>query len=144
MEWWPYLSLFGVAFLAATLFPAQSELALAGLLAAGRYDPGLLILAATAGNVLGSAANWVVGRYLHRFRDRRWFPIPGAALNKAERSYRRWGYWTLLLSWVPVIGDPLTLVAGLLRTPLWLFLGFVTLAKGGRYLVVAGLIQIGQ
>ena len=141
MEWWPYLSLFAVAFLAATLFPAQSELALAGLLATGRYDTWLLIIAATLGNVLGSTLNWVIGRYLHRFRDQRWFPVPARALAKAERTYQRWGYWTLFLSWVPVIGDPLTLVAGLLRTPFAVFLAIVSLAKAGRYCAVAGLLQ---
>jgi membrane protein YqaA with SNARE-associated domain len=143
MVWWPYGSLFGLAFLAATLFPAQSELALGALLATGRYDPWGLVAAATAGNVLGSVLNWVVGRYLHRYRSRRWFPIPEHALLRAERGYARWGYWTLLLSWVPVIGDPLTLVAGLLRTPLWLFLALVTFAKAARYVAVAGLVQVG-
>ena len=92
MDWWPYASLFAIAFLAATLLPAQSELALAGLLAMGRYEAWLLIVAATVGDVLGSTFNWVIGRYLHRFRDRRWFPVPARALAKAERTYQRWGF----------------------------------------------------
>ena len=71
---------------------------------------------ATAGNVLGSVINWVLGRYLIHFQDRRWFPIKGHALEKATRAYQRWGVWTLLLAWVPLIGDPLTLVAGIFRT----------------------------
>lgn len=142
MEWWPYLSLFGIAFLAATIFPAQSELLLVALIAAGRLDPWLLILVATIGNVLGSVVNWVIGRFLHGYRDRRWFPIPARALERAERTYRRWGLWTLLLSWVPIIGDPLTVVAGLLKAPLRLFLPLVIVAKAGRYLAVAGAVQL--
>ena len=136
------LSLFGAAFLAATLVPAQSELVLAGLLAIGRYDPWLLLAAATAGNVLGSVVNWAIGRFLHHYRDRRWFPIPPRALEKAERTFARWGAWSLLLSWLPVIGDPLTLVAGLLRTPLRIFLPLVLVAKAGRYLAISGLVQL--
>ena len=132
MLWWPYGSLFGLAFLAATLLPAQSELEL-----------GAWVAGATAGNVMGSLLNWAIGRFLHRYRGSRWFPIPENALARAERSYGRRGYSTLLLSWVPVIGDGLALVAGLLRTPMWLFLALVTFAKRARYLAVAGLMQIG-
>ena len=142
MEWWPYLSLFGSAFLAATIFPAQSELVLVALIAGGRLDPWLLILVATIGNVLGSVVNWLIGRFLHGYRTHRWFPIPVRALERAERTYRRWGLWTLLLSWVPVIGDPLTVVAGLLKAPLGPFLLLVTVAKAGRYLAVAGVVQL--
>ena len=142
MTWWPILSLFGLAFVAATLLPAQSELALATLLAVGRYDAWLLILVATAGNVLGSLVNWLLGRFLHHHRDKRWFPVSGRSLERAERIYGRWGLWTLLLSWMPVVGDPLTFVAGLLRTPLKLFLPIVALAKAGRYSAVAGVVQL--
>lgn len=139
---WPYLSLFGIAFLAATLVPAQSELTLAGLLAAGRYDPWLLVAAATAGNVLGSLVNWAIGRFLHEHRDHEWFPVPRGALDRAERSFVRWGAWTLLFSWLPLVGDPLTLVAGLLRMRLRLFLPLVLVAKAGRYLAISGLVQL--
>ena len=142
MECWPYLSLFGIAFLAATMFPAQSELALAALIATGGLDPWLLILVATSGNVLGSVVNWLIGRFLHGYRTRRWFPIPARALERAERTYRRWGIWTLLLSWVPIVGDPLTVVAGLLKAPIGRFLLLVAAVKAGRYLVVAGAVQL--
>ena len=110
--------------------------ALVALLLAG-YPPGLLVLVASAGNILGSTVNWWLGRGLLRFQDRRWFPVPPAALARAQRSYRRWGRWSLLLSWVPFIGDPLTLAAGVLREPFPSFIGIVTLAKLGRYLVLA-------
>lgn len=88
-----------------------------------------------AGRVLGSAVNWLLGT--DRFRDRKWFPVKPAALDRAAVRYRRYGKWSLLLSWVPIIGDPLTVVAGVLREPLWSFLAIVTVAKAGRYLVLA-------
>ncbi len=134
-----YLTLFTSALLAATLLPAQSELVLVGLLLAGAQPPWLLILVATTGNVLGAAVNWGLGRALDRLHDRPWFPVKQPALERAQRFYHRYGRWSLLLSWMPVIGDPLTVVAGLLREPLRSFLAIVTLAKLGRYLVLAAL-----
>ena len=132
-----YFGLFSSALLAATLFPAQSELVLAGLLLAGSQPTWALIAVATVGNVLGSAINWGLGRYLEHFQDRRWFPVKPRALDKAAGWYHRHGRWSLLLSWAPFIGDPLTLAAGVLREPFAPFLGIVTLAKLGRYLVLA-------
>lgn len=131
-----YAGLFFVALAAATIFPAQSELLLAGLHASGRYDDGLLILVATAGNVAGSAANWALGRYLMHFQDRRWFPVSRSLVERATLWYQRFGVWSLLLAWVPVIGDPLTLVAGILRVDLRLFLLLVTLGKAARYIIL--------
>lgn len=131
-----YAGLFFVALAAATIFPAQSELLLASLHASGRYDDGLLILVATAGNVAGSAANWALGRYLMHFQDRRWFPVSRPLVDRAIGWYRRFGVWSLLLAWVPVIGDPLTLVAGILRVDLRLFLLLVTIGKAVRYIVL--------
>ena len=113
----------------------QSEAALVVLLLAD-YPPVLLLAAANAGNVLGAVINWALGRGIERFRDRAWFPTSGAALARAEVWYRRYGRWSLLLSWVPFIGDPLTVVAGVLREPFPVFLALVTIAKVGRYLVL--------
>lgn len=126
--------LFLAALLAATLIPAQSEAVLAGMLLAGGHPPWLLLVVATTGNVLGSVINWVIGRYLTRFSDRRWFPASEAQLERASRWYARWGHWSLLGSWIPLIGDPLTLAAGVMREPLWRFVVIVTIAKAGRYL----------
>ncbi|KAB2884364.1 MAG: DedA family protein [Pseudorhodoplanes sp.] len=132
-----YGGLFLTAFIAATILPAQSELALAGLLLGGAYPPALLIAAASAGNVAGSVVNWMLGRLAERYRDRRWFPASPAALDRAQAWYRRYGYWSLLASWMPFVGDPLTVAAGLLREPLWRFFLLVAIAKTGRYLVLA-------
>lgn len=132
-----YFGLFTSALLAATLLPAQSELVLAGLLYAGKQPAWALLAVASVGNVLGSAINWLLGRYLEHFQDRRWFPIKPPALDKAASWYHRYGRWSLLLSWVPIIGDPLTLAAGVLREPFFSFLAIVTVAKLARYLVLA-------
>lgn len=134
-----YIALFGSALVAATVLPMQSEAVLVTLLVKGLHPATILIIVATAGNVLGSVLNWILGRYLLRFRDRRWFPSSERQLERAQGWYRRYGRWSLLASWVPVIGDPLTLVAGVMREPIVPFLALVTFAKGTRYLVLAAL-----
>ena len=131
-----YIGLFVAAFGAATLLPMQSEAVLVGMLLSDRYVVSTLLAVATVGNVLGSALNWLLGRSVERFRHKRWFPVSESKLEKAQHSYLRYGRWSLLLSWVPIIGDPLTVVAGVMREPLWSFLVIVTLAKGLRYLVL--------
>ncbi|HRP98429.1 MAG TPA: YqaA family protein [Rhodocyclaceae bacterium] len=133
-----YLGLFLSAFGAATLLPLQSEAVLVGLLIHGAHPVWALFAVATVGNVLGSVVNWLLGRYLEHFRTRRWFPVRGRQLDKAQAHYHRFGRWSLLLSWMPFIGDPLTVVAGVMREPLWSFVLIVTVAKAGRYLVLVG------
>lgn len=135
-----YLGLFAAAFGAATLLPMQSEAVLAGLLLADLQPAWALLLVASLGNVLGSLLNWLIGRSIERWRNARWFPASTAQLERARGSYARWGYWSLLLSWVPLIGDPLTLVAGMMREPLWRFLLLVGVAKTTRYLVLAAMV----
>lgn len=129
--------LFLAAFAAATILPMQSEAALVTLLVAGTHPAWLLVAIAGLGNVLGSVVNWLLGRGIERFRDRPWFPVKPAALERAQGWYRRHGKWSLLLSWAPVVGDPLTVVAGLAREPLPVFLALVTVAKVGRYVLLA-------
>jgi membrane protein YqaA with SNARE-associated domain len=131
-----YVGLFVTAFVAATILPMQSEAALVGLVLTDAYPVWALIAVASLGNVLGSVANWLLGRGVERFRSRRWFPVKPAALDRAQNWYRRYGKWSLLLSWVPIIGDPLTVVAGVLREPFPIFLLLVTFAKVGRYAVL--------
>lgn len=91
------------------------------------------------GNVLGSALNWLLGRSIEHYRHKRWFPVSEDKLEQAQQAYHRFGRWSLLLSWVPIIGDPLTVVAGIMREPFWRFLLIVTLAKAVRYLALAAL-----
>ena len=133
--------LFLAALIAATLLPAQSEAVLVALLLGGG-DPLLLVAVATAGNVLGSLVNWWLGLQVQRFQGRRWFPVSPARLERAQAWYRRHGRWSLLLSWAPVIGDPITLAAGVMREPLRVFLPLVLIAKGMRYIVLA-LVTLG-
>ncbi len=134
-----YIGLFASAFIAATILPMQSEAVLVGLLIEGSAPVVTLLIVATVGNVLGSVVNWVIGRFALRFKGRRWFPASDLQLVRAEKWYRRYGRWSLLGSWLPVVGDPITVVAGVLREPLLSFVLLVTLAKGARYLVLAAL-----
>lgn len=97
----------------------------------------LLLIVATAGNVLGSVLNWTMGRFVNRLSDGRWFPFSQRQMAKATRWFARWGHWSLPGPWLPLIGDPLTLAVGVLREPLWRFVLIVTFGKGGRYLVLA-------
>ncbi len=129
--------LFLAAFVAATLIPAQSEVVLVALILAGGHPLWLLLAVATAGNVLGSLAMWGLGRLMRDGAAWRWSPVSPAALARAQALYGRRGWWTLFLSWVPVIGDPLVVAAGLMREPLWRVAVVVTLAKAGRYAVLA-------
>lgn len=136
-----YAALFAAAFLAATVFPFQSEAVLVGLMLTGDHAVWGLVLVASVANTLGSVVNWVLGRAIHRFRDRPWFPASPTQMARAEGWYRRWGLWSLLLSWAPIIGDPLTVVAGVLRAPLLPFLLLVAMAKTGRYVTLALITQ---
>ncbi len=140
-----YLGLFASALIAATILPMQSEAVLVGLLIQGAHPVLALVLVATVGNVLGSVINWYMGRFLLRFQDRKWFPASEHQLNRAQTWYARYGRWSLLGSWLPVVGDPLTVVAGTLREPLVSFVLLVTLAKGARYvaLAIATLVWVG-
>jgi membrane protein YqaA with SNARE-associated domain len=131
-----YASLFLTAFVAATLFPAGSEAVLVGLLLARDQPVASLLIVATVGNVLGSLVNWVLGRWIEHFRDRPWFPVEPDALERAQSWYQRYGKWSLLLSWAPIIGDPLTVAAGLMRERLGVFLLLVTIAKLSRYVIL--------
>lgn len=132
-----YAGLFATAFLAATALPLQSEALLLGLLLGEHFSWWSLIIVASAGNTLGSATNWVLGRFLNGLQDRPWFPAKREAIARAEAWYRRYGRWSLLLSWVPLIGDPLTIAAGALREPFPVFIALVAVAKTGRYSAVA-------
>ena len=130
-------ALFIAALVAATLVPAQSEALMVALIAAGEHATVLLVAIASLGNVLGSIINWWLGRQVDRFKDRRWFPASPAALARARDRYHRWGRWSLLAAWVPIVGDPLTVVAGIMREPLRTFVPLVAIGKVGRYVLLA-------
>ena len=137
-----YAGLFAAAFLAATIIPAQSEAVLFALLASESYPVWGLLLVASIANLLGLCVNCLLGRGMARFEGCRWFPVNPKSFAKAQGWYHRYGRWSLLLSWGPIIGDPLTVAAGALRESFAVFLTLVTLAKTGRYAVIV-LVQQG-
>lgn len=130
-----YFSLFCSGLLAATLFPASSEILLLALLQQG-YNPLWLFVAATAGNTLGSCINWYLGLKLLKFQHKRWFPVSAAALSRAQQQFQRFGSWSLLFAWLPVVGDPLTLVAGVLKVRFKVFVLLVLVGKAARYAIL--------
>ena len=134
---WPLLGMLVTAFGAATLLPFSSEVALVAALKSGAANWTALVVAATIGNVGGACFNWWIGRNVRRFEGRRWFPFDPTTITKASERFRRFGSWSLLFSWLPIVGDPLTFVAGVLRVPLVVFLPLVVIGKGGRYLALA-------
>lgn len=129
------LLLFASAFLAATILPFYSEVVLFALLRQGG-DPVALVVTATLGNTLGAVVNWVLGRYLLHFQGRRWFYFSSGQIEKAQHWFQRYGFWSLLLAWMPVGGDALTLIAGILKVRMWLFLLLVGTGKALRYVSV--------
>lgn len=143
MSFLGYLTLFLSAFGAATILPGSSELVLSALLLDHPEALLPLLIVATAGNTLGAVVNWLLGRFLMRFRDRRWFPASPRRLDQATRLFQRFGYPLLLLSWVPVLGDPLTLVAGILKARFLPFLAFVLIGKAARYAALGAGIWFG-
>ena len=129
-----YFNLFLSAFLAATLLPAQSEALLLYLL--GNYPAWTLIGVASIGNVLGSCVNFWLGCHMQRLMHHRFFPFNETQIAKAQMRYRRYGAYSLLFSWLPIVGDPLTLIAGVMRERFWRFVLLVSLAKTARYVVL--------
>ena len=103
-----------------------------GLVVQG-LDPWTVWAVATLGNVAGCCLNWWLGRESLRFVDRRWFPVKRDVLERAQGWYQRWGQPSVLLSWMPAIGDAFTVAAGVMRMPIATFLVFVAIAKGARY-----------
>jgi len=132
-----YLGLFVTALLAATLIPVSSEAVLAALSAADGAELGLLVAVASVGNTLGAVVNWLLGRYCLHWQGRRWFPVSPETLARASDRFRRFGLWSLLFAWLPVIGDPLTFAAGILRVNFWVFVILTGTGKTARYAVIA-------
>ncbi len=141
MDLWTLGGLFVTSFLAATVLPMSSEAVLAGVSLTTTTDKLLLLAIATTANTLGSILNWSFGRWGARFRDRPWFPVKPATYDKAADRFRRWGTWSLLLSWIPIVGDPLTLIAGAAGVRFLAFVVLVAIGKAARYAVVLALFQ---
>ena len=131
-----YLSLFLISFVAATIFPLSSELTLLGLLSTNSYNFLSLILTASVGNILGSVFNWFLGFYLLRHIKKKWFPFSKHQIYFSSKQFNKFGIWSLLFAWLPIIGDELTFVAGILRVNFFLFLILVSIGKTIRYLVL--------
>lgn len=136
-----YLTLFFSAFLAATLLPFYSEVVLVALLSNNPELWPMLWLVATLGNTAGAALNWLLGRYFLHFQDQRWFPFNEDKLSGAQKWFQRYGVWSLLLAWLPVGGDALTFVAGVMRVRFAIFWILTLTGKGLRYLVVILLME---
>ena len=135
-----YLSLFFISFLAATILPFSSELTLAGLISTSNYDNLLLLVFASFGNVLGSVFNWGLGFYARNLTIKKWFPFKETQIERSSKWFSKFGKWSLLFAWLPIVGDPLTFVAGLLRVRFLDFIILVAIGKVSRYLIIFYLI----
>ena len=131
-----YTSLFISSFLSSTILPGHSEITLTTLFLLEKYSQFLLIFCASLGNILGSIVNWFLGLYITKFINKSWFPFSKKQLDKASSWYLKYGKWSLFLCWVPIIGDPLTIVAGMFRFPLIIFIIIVSISKVLRYIFV--------
>jgi membrane protein YqaA with SNARE-associated domain len=131
-----YASLFTAAFLSATILPGSSEVVLVMLAFERKLDVSMLLLVATVANTLGSVVGWIMGRWFAALSGRRWFPASPAQMERASRWFGRYGIWALALAWVPIVGDALTIVAGVLRVNLGIFTALVGLGKALRYVAV--------
>ena len=136
-----YLSLFIISFLAATLLPMSSELTLAGLLSTNTYNSFALLGTASLGNVLGSVFNWLLGFYFLKHINKKWFPFTQNQITSTSKWFQKFGIWSLLFAWVPIIGDPLTFVAGILRVKFFSFLILVAVGKISRYFFIYVLVN---
>ena len=129
-----YFQLLIISFLAATILPLSSELVLSTMLLTDSFDKYLLLVVASFGNIFGSSVNWYLGKKILIFKDKKWFPVNEKQIAKSEMYFKKYGIWSLLLAWVPIIGDPLTVIAGIFRVNFFTFLLLVSLSKTSRYI----------
>ncbi|HMN76333.1 MAG TPA: YqaA family protein [Burkholderiaceae bacterium] len=126
-------TVFIVSFVSATLLPLGSEPAVIGLV---KLDPSLfwpVIFVATAGNTLGGVLNWWMGYGAERAYEK---VAPHKAEGRALQWLRRFGAKACLLSWLPIVGDPLCAVAGWMRLPFWPCVLYMAIGKFARYVVM--------
>ena len=131
-----YLGLFIAAFLAATILPLSSEIVLGALLISG-LSPIALVIIATTGNVLGSLTNYALGYWASLGVIKKWLKMSEDEFVRAEQRFTKYGVLSLCFAWVPIIGDPITVMAGILRIRLLWFVIFVTAGKLLRYVVIS-------
>ena len=132
-----FITLFLSSFISSTIFPGYSEITLTTFIFLNKYNIINLIFIASLGNILGSILNWYLGFHFVKFKEKKWFPINKRQLEKASLWFLNYGKWSLFLSWVPFVGDPLTVVAGVLRVPIITFLIIVSISKILRYVIVS-------
>ena len=136
-----YLILFTASFLAATVLPFYSEVVLFALIRQG--EPAvILIIIASIGNTLGAAVNWFLGRFLLHYQDRRWFYFKADQVARMQYWFQRYGVWSLLFAWLPLGGDALTFIAGIMKVRFGLFVILVGIGKSLRYIVVVYLAEL--
>jgi len=135
------LKLFIISLLAATILPLSSEIVLTTMLLTNLFEKNILLIVASSGNILGSIFNWYLGKKITIFQDRKWFPVSPEQLNKSQKYFQKYGLWSLLLAWVPVIGDPLTLLAGVLKVRFSIFFILVSVSKISRYVFILYLVS---
>jgi len=127
--------------LAATILPLSSEIVLTTMLLTNLFEKNILLIVASSGNIMGSIFNWYLGKKITIFQDRKWFPVSPEQLNKSQKYFQKYGLWSLLLAWVPVIGDPLTLLAGVLKVRFSIFFILVSVSKISRYIFIIYLVS---
>lgn len=131
-----YLLIFASAFLSATLLPGSSEVVVVTQIMSHPENGLWIWLVASLGNTLGSVVNWLLGLYLLHFQHRSWFPVNQKQMERAQHWFQKYGVWSLLMAWVPVIGDALPLAAGVMKVRFWVLGILVFLGKGTRYLIL--------
>ena len=119
----------------------SSEIVLTTMLLTNLFEKNILLVIASSGNILGSIFNWYLGKKITIFQDRKWFPVSPEQLNKSQKYFQKYGLWSLLLAWVPVIGDPLTLLAGVLKVRFSIFFILVSISKISRYVFILYLVS---
>jgi len=131
-----YFQLSLISFLAATILPFSSEVVLTTMYLSNSFEPYFLLIFASIGNIMGSITNWYLGKKITLFQNRKWFPVTPDQLERSRKYFQKYGLWSLLLAWVPIIGDPLTLLAGVLKVRFGIFFVLVSISKISRYIFI--------
>ena len=131
-----YFQLSLISFLAATILPFSSEVVLTTMYLSNSFEPYFLLIFASIGNIMGSITNWYLGKKITLFQNRKWFPVSPDQLERSRKYFQKYGLWSLLLAWVPIIGDPLTLLAGVLKVRFDIFFVLVSISKISRYIFI--------